>query len=199
MIGIVDYGVGNLRSVQKAFGAVGYSALILSEARQIRGASKIVLPGVGAFGDAMDNLRKRSLLDPLVEAAGRGVPLLGICLGLQLFFEESEELGVHKGLGIFRGRVRRFPPGLKVPHIGWNQIQVRRESAILAGVPEGSFFYFVHSYYADPADERDVQATTDYGIDYASVVGSETVFGIQFHPEKSQELGLRILRNFGDL
>lgn len=199
MIGIVDYGMGNLRSVQKAFEAVGYSAPILSEARQIGGASKIVLPGVGAFGDAMDNLRKRSLLDPLLEAAGRGVPLLGICLGLQLFFEESEELGTHKGLGILRGRIRRFPPGLHVPQIGWNQILVRRERAILAGVPEGSFFYFVHSYYADPADEGDVLATTDYGIDYASVVGSETVFGIQFHPEKSQELGLRILKNFGDM
>ena len=199
MIGIIDYGMGNLRSVQKAFEAVGHSAPVVTEPAQIARASKLVLPGVGAFGDAMRNLHDRGAIGPLLDAAQRGVLILGICLGLQLFFEESSESGVHEGLGLFKGRVRRFPESARVPHIGWNQIRIRRKSGILNGVPDGSFFYFVHSYYADPANEKDIVTTTDYGVDYASVVGNETIFGVQFHPEKSQELGLRILRNFGEL
>ena len=199
MIGIVDYGVGNLRSVQKAFEAVGLSAPIVADPSQIAQCSKIVLPGVGAFGDAMENLHRRNLIAPLLEAVSGNVPLLGICLGLQLLFEQSEELGIHKGLGVFKGEVKQFPQSLQVPHIGWNQIHIRRENPILVGVPDGSFFYFVHSYYADPVNKECVLTTTDYGMDYASVVGHGTVFGIQFHPEKSQQLGLRILRNFGDL
>ena len=199
MIYIIDYGMGNLRSVQKAFEAVGYPAPVTTDPLEVAQASKIVLPGVGAFGDAMDNLRKRDMIDPILKAAHRNVPILGICLGLQLFFEESEELGVHKGLGLFEGKIKRFPETQQVPQIGWNQIHIRRETRILQGVPDGSFFYFVHSYYADPANETDILATTDYGLDYASIVGNETIFGIQFHPEKSQEFGLRILKNFGDL
>ncbi len=199
MIAIVDYGMGNLRSVQKGFGRVGYEASITSSPRQVSSADGIVLPGVGAFGDAMDNLREAGLIDPIVKAVSDGVPFLGICLGLQLLFSGSEELGAHRGLGLLPGRVRRFPDGQRVPQIGWNQIQIQRETALLSGVPDGAFFYFVHSYYVEPSRAEDTVATTEYGIDYVSIAGNERVFGVQFHPEKSQDAGLKLLQNFGEI
>ena len=199
MIVIIDYRMGNLRSVQKAFERLGFEARISGDPRDIGRADKLVLPGVGAFGDAMRNMEEMGLLHPLREAVAGGKPLLGICLGIQLLFSQSEEMGIHRGLDLLPGRVRRFPPGLKVPHIGWNQVWPKRECPLLEGIPRGSFFYFVHSYYVQPRDEGVVVATTDYGIDFVSVVAWDNIFGIQFHPEKSQELGLRVLRNFGEL
>ena len=199
MITIIDYGMGNLRSVQKAFERGGTPALIADRAEDVARAIRLVLPGVGAFGEAMVNLRRGGLIQPLLDAVRRGVPLLGICLGQQLLFARSEEMGDHEGLGILPGRVRRFPPTLRVPHIGWNQAHIRRPSPLLRGIPDHAFFYFVHSYYVAPADEADTLTTTDYGIDYASIVGRDRVFGAQFHPEKSQDLGLRILKNFAEM
>ncbi|MSS70385.1 MAG: imidazole glycerol phosphate synthase subunit HisH [Candidatus Latescibacteria bacterium] len=199
MITIIDYGMGNLRSVQKAFERGGHPATITNRAEEVAQATRLVLPGVGAFGEAMDNLRKGALIAPLLNAVGKGVPLLGICLGQQLLFSRSEEMGDHAGLGLLPGRVRRFPPSLRVPHIGWNQAHIQRPSPLLKGIPDHAFFYFVHSYYVDPADPTDTLTTTDYGIDYASIVGRDRLFGIQFHPEKSQDLGLRLLKNFAEM
>ena len=199
MIAIVDYGMGNLRSVQKGFERVGYAAEISNLPEVVERADHIVLPGVGAFGDAMSNLRERELIEPIQESISEGKPFLGICLGLQLLFAESEEMGSHKGLGLLPGKVRRFPEGERVPQIGWNQIHIRREVPLLEDVPEDSFFFFVHSYYVDPADDGDRVAMTDYGIGYASIAGRDRAFGVQFHPEKSQDLGLKILQNFARL
>ena len=196
MITIVDYGIGNLRSVQKAFEAVGAATRMITRPDELAGADAIVLPGVGAFGDGMDNLRLAGLVDPLLAAVRSGRPFLGICLGMQLLFEESEEIGQHVGLGLLPGRVRRFSGELKVPQIGWNQIAWRRPNALSAGIVDGAYAYFVHSYYVEPADPSCVLATTDYGIEYASVVGQGNVLGLQFHPEKSQAVGLRMLSNF---
>jgi glutamine amidotransferase len=201
MIAIIDYGVGNLRSVQRAFEHVEAEAVVTAQRETIESASAVVLPGVGAFGKAMSNLDRAGLTDVIRQVIAQGRPFLGICLGLQLLFEESEEMGQHKGLGVFGGRVRRFEVGgrrhgYKVPQIGWNQIHIQRASPLLEGVADGSYAYFVHSYYVAPADPEIVLATTDYEIDYASIVGRDNVFGIQFHPEKSQAVGLKILRNF---
>lgn len=193
---IVDYGAGNIRSVQKAFEAVGVHAPISDEPDAVRAADVVVLPGVGAFGDMMGALRARRLVDPIREAAARGKPLLGICVGLQVLFEVGEEMGIHEGLGIFPGRVRRFTVSKKVPHIGWNQIHLRRGHPVLAGIRAGEYAYFVHSYYPEPDDPDLVLTTTDYEVDFASICGRGNVVGIQFHPEKSQDVGLRILRNF---
>jgi glutamine amidotransferase len=196
MIAIMDYGMGNLRSVQKAFQKVGAEAVVTDEREIIESARAVVLPGVGAFGDAMTNLRSQGLVETIERVVERGTPLLGICLGLQLFFEESDEMGLHQGLGLFPGRVRRFDVGLKVPHIGWNQVHIRRQSPLLDGLADGSYAYFVHSYCVEPNEDDDILATTDYGLDFASVVGRNNVYGIQFHPEKSQDVGMRILGNF---
>ncbi|HBY95063.1 MAG: imidazole glycerol phosphate synthase subunit HisH [Ardenticatenaceae bacterium] len=193
---IVDYGAGNIRSVQKAFEAVGVVAPISDDPAELRAADVIVLPGVGAFGDMMSALRARDLIAPIKEAAMGGKPLLGICVGLQVLFEVGEEMGTHEGLSIFPGRVRRFEISHKVPHIGWNQIHPRRGHPVLAGVREGDYAYFVHSYYPEPDDPDLVLTTTDYEVEFASVCGRGNVVGIQFHPEKSQDVGLRILRNF---
>jgi len=198
MIKIVDYGMANLGSVRKAFEAVGAEAVIVDRPEDLRDASHLVLPGVGAFGDAMKNIRANGLDEALREAIDNGAAFLGICLGLQVLFTESEEKGIHRGLDIFRGKVRLFSRGL-VPQIGWNQAHIRRTNPLLAGIPDHSYFYFVHSYYVDPEDRSDVIAETDYHIDYASIVGRGRIYGIQFHPEKSQKLGLRILRNFTEL
>ncbi|MBN1656799.1 MAG: imidazole glycerol phosphate synthase subunit HisH [Anaerolineae bacterium] len=199
MIAIVDYGVGNLRSVQKALEQVGAAATVTSRAADLDAARGIVLPGVGAFGDGMASLRGRGLAAPVLAQAARGKPLLGICLGMQMLFEESEEMGQHAGLGLLRGKVVRFAdPALKVPHVGWNQIEVRPHP-LLAGIAPGAYAYFVHSYYVVPAEAGDVLATTEYGVEFASVVGRDRVWGAQFHPEKSQEVGLRILANFSRL
>ena len=199
MIAIVDYGVGNLRSVQKAFERVGATATVSAETAVLDVARGIVLPGVGAFGDGMDNLRARGWVEPLLAQVGAGKPLLGICLGMQLLFEESEEMGRHEGLGLLPGRVVRFPEGdLKVPHIGWNQLRIRG-GELLVGIEEGAYAYFVHSYYARPEVDDQILATTDYGLEFAAVVGRGLIFGAQFHPEKSQEVGLQLLSNFARL
>jgi len=208
MIGIIDYGMGNLRSVEKAFERIGYGVKIVRTSEEIASSAKLILPGVGSFGQAMKNLRQLDLLEPLRDSLRDGKPLLGICLGLQLLFQESEEHGLHEGLAVLRGRVRRLPGGVKVPHIGWNQVDIRSENPLLKGIPDGSFFYFVQSYYVEPGGAVSpestttpprVIATTDYGIEFASVVARGNVFGVQFHPEKSQDLGLRLLKNFGGL
>ncbi|HUV93767.1 MAG TPA: imidazole glycerol phosphate synthase subunit HisH [Anaerolineae bacterium] len=196
MLTILDYGVGNLRSVYMAFRRLGLDVQITSEAKALRRASAIVLPGVGAFGDAIGSIRALGLEDAIVSAIGDGVPFLGICMGLQLLFEVSEEMGEHRGLGILAGRVRRFPQGQRVPHMGWNEIHQVRAIRLWDGVPDRSYAYFVHSYYADPEDESVVAGSTDYGLDYASAVARGNVYAIQFHPEKSQDVGESILRNF---
>lgn len=198
MIAIVDYGMGNLRSVQKAFEFVGASAVITDQPSEVVRAERVVLPGVGAFGDAMRNLKAAGLIDPIVKAISDGRPFLGICLGLQLMFSESEEMGHHRGLDVVPGRVVRFPDGERIPQIGWNQIHIRRDTPLLAGVPDGAFFYFVHSYYVAPDRDSDAVATTDYGIDYTSIAGNGRAFGVQFHPEKSQDAGLKLLKNFAE-
>lgn len=198
MIAIIDYGAGNLRSVRNTLAHLGADVVTASTPDQLDGASKIVLPGVGAFGAGINALRAAGFEAPIKEAVAAGVPLIGICLGMQYLFESSDEMGRHRGLGLLPGRVTRFPAnGPKVPHIGWNELHVRAgENTLLAGLPDGSYAYFVHSYYVEAGDERDVLATTDYGIEFASVVGRGNVFGIQPHPEKSQAVGQRILQNF---
>jgi imidazole glycerol-phosphate synthase subunit HisH len=199
MLVIVDYGVGNLRSVQKALERVGAEAVVSGDPGSLDAARGVILPGVGAFGDGMAQLRARGLVEPVLRQVEVGKPLLGICLGMQLLFEESEEMGRHTGLGLLPGRVVRFAEGdLKVPHIGWNQLQVRQDP-LLAGFANGSYAYFVHSYYVAPAEAEDVLATTEYGLQFAAVVGRDQVWGAQFHPEKSQEVGLRLLQNFAGL
>jgi glutamine amidotransferase len=195
---IVDYGVGNFRNVQKAFEAVGAAAEITDSVAAVEQAKAVVLPGVGAFGDAMRHLRARGLDQPVLAAAQAGKPVFGICVGLQLLFDESEEMGQHRGLGILPGKVIRFPdrPGLAVPHMGWNQIEPAGAHPLLHHISPGDFAYFAHSYYAVPANPADIIACTDYGQPFPSVVGRENVCAIQFHPEKSQQVGLQILRNF---
>lgn len=199
MIAVIDYGMGNLRSVQKAFNHLGFEAAIVDQPEKARNASHLVLPGDAAFGDAMRNLRSRGWEDFLMREVESGKPFLGICVGLQLMFEESEERGKHRGLGMLTGRVLRFPTGQRVPQIGWNQIAIRRQNDLLEGVPQGSFFYFVHSYYVDSENSRDCLATTEYGFDYTSIVACDNMWGVQFHPEKSQHVGLRLLRNFANV
>jgi imidazole glycerol-phosphate synthase subunit HisH len=199
MIVIVDYGVGNLRSVQKALERVGAEAVVAGDPEALDAARGVVLPGVGAFGDGMAQLRARGFLGPVLRQVEAEKPLLGICLGMQLLFEGSEEMGHHAGLGLLPGKVVRFPEGdLKVPHIGWNQLQVRQDP-LLAAIADGSYAYFVHSYYVAAAEPGDVLATTEYGKQFASVVGRGRIWGAQFHPEKSQEVGLRLLQNFARL
>ena len=197
MIAIVDYGAGNLRSVQNTLKHVGAETKTVSQPGELDGVDKIVLPGVGAFGAGMAALRDSGFVEPIIQAAKAGVPLLGICLGMQYLFEASEEMGVHQGLGLLPGRVVKFPAnGPLVPHIGWNQLHIRQANPLLRGVNEGDYAYFVHSYYVEAADPNDILASTDYGLNYASVVGRGNIFGIQCHPEKSQHVGQRILRNF---
>lgn len=199
-IAVIDYGAGNLRSVYNTFTHLGANVTIARTPDNLAGAAKIVLPGVGAFGAGINALRAAGFEPPLKEAVAAGTPLIGICLGMQYLFECSDEMGDHKGLGLLPGRVTRFPDrGLKIPHMGWNQLHTRQKSPLLAGIESGSYAYFVHSYYVEAAEPGDVLATTDYGIDYASVVGRGTLFGIQPHPEKSQSVGQRILRNFVEM
>lgn len=195
---IVDYEMGNLRSVQKAFEAVGAKALITRSPAKIRKASKIVLPGVGAFRDCMQALRKYRLIDPILQAIADGKPYLGICLGLQVLFDEGEEFGRTKGLGIIPGRVVRFqlPKTYNIPHMGWNQIRRERQSPLFKGLKAQPYFYFVHSYHAVPEDNSWVTSTTSYGKRFVSSVGKGKIFACQFHPEKSQAEGLKLLKNF---
>lgn len=197
MITMVDYGIGNLRSVQKALEYVGGEVTLTSAPEAIRRAEKLVLPGVGAFGAGMDALRERGLVEPLCQVAASGAPLLGICLGMQLLFETSEEMGRHRGLGLLPGRVVRFTgDSLKVPHMGWNQIEHDGRHPLLRNVPDGAHAYFVHSYYCRPADPQATLAETEYGARFPALAGRDNVVGIQFHPEKSQVVGLQILKNF---
>jgi imidazole glycerol-phosphate synthase subunit HisH len=194
---IVDYGMGNLRSVEKAVEAVGGRPLISGAPAVVRQAERLILPGVGAFGDAMENLRRQRMEDAIREAVNTGTPLLGLCLGLQLLFTESEEFGSHEGLDLIPGKVRRFQaPGLRVPHVGWNQIEGNQPNPLLQGIPEGSYFYFVHSYYVEPDRPEDVLRWTSYGHRFCSIACRGKVWGAQFHPEKSQDAGKKLLRNF---
>jgi glutamine amidotransferase len=196
MITLVDYGIGNLRSVEKAFNAVGAEVCLTSDPEVILTAEKIVLPGVGAFGDGMAGLEERGLVQPIKDLVARGTALLGICLGMQLLFEESEEHGRFAGLGFLPGKVRRFNiPDLIIPHTGWNRILVERPNPLLHGLPPDSYAYFNHGYYCE-VQADDVLAYTEYGLRYGSVVGRGSIYGAQFHPEKSQHVGLMILRNF---
>jgi glutamine amidotransferase len=198
MIAIVDYGMGNLRSVEKGFKKVGIESVVTSDARGIDDAKGIVLPGVGAFRDCIRNLTDLSLTDAVVRAIQKGKPYLGICLGLQVLFSESEEFGRCAGLDIFRGKVIRFGPGLKVPHMGWNNVAILKRPPILGAIEDNAFFYFVHSFYVVPEDTGIVAGTTDYGETFTSMIWKDNVFATQFHPEKSQDLGLMILKGFGE-
>ncbi|HXX35277.1 MAG TPA: imidazole glycerol phosphate synthase subunit HisH [Thermodesulfobacteriota bacterium] len=195
---IVDYGMGNLRNVQKGFEKIGLEARLTRNKKEIEKASAIVLPGVGAFKDCMENLEKYGLLDPLLRSIEKGKPYLGICLGLQILFSESEEFGTCKGLDLIRGKVVKFKPDPehKVPHMGWNTIEKEQEVPILQGVESGDFFYFVHSYYVVPEEARWVSTFTTYGEPFVSSIWKENLFATQFHPEKSQRKGLTILENF---
>jgi glutamine amidotransferase len=195
---IIDYGMGNLRSVQKGFEKVGFEATLTRNKKEIGRASAIVLPGVGAFRDCMENLEKYELVEPLLQSIGKGKPYLGICLGLQILFSESEEFGSHKGLNLIRGNVVKFKPDPehKVPHMGWNTIEKEKEVPLLQGVGSGDFFYFVHSYYVVPEEAKWTSTFTTYGKSFVSSIWKENLFATQFHPEKSQEKGLRILENF---
>ena len=201
MIAIVDYGMGNLRSVHKGFERVGFQATVTHDPQVIKKAAGLVLPGVGAFKKAMENLEQLGLTDPIVEFIAMGKPFLGICLGLQLLFSEGEEFGVQRGLGIFEGRVVRFcrADSLKIPHMGWNAVKIRKKVPVLEDIENGSHFYFVHSYYPIPQNQEIVATTTDYGGDFVSSVARGNLFACQFHPEKSQAAGLKILKNFGSL
>jgi glutamine amidotransferase len=194
-IAIVDYGLGNLGSVAKAFRYVGAEAVLSADLALLRMADALVLPGDGAFGATMDEVRRRDLAPLLLEAAARGKPLLGICIGMQILFEQSEEHGLHAGLGLLSGRVRRFETALPVPHMGWNALRRVRAHPLLDGIRDGSHLYFVHSYYCEAAAE-DVLATSDYEVDFAAVVGRGSVLAVQFHPEKSQAVGLRLIENW---
>jgi len=204
LIAVVDYGMGNLRSVQKALEKVGYTVLVTSDSQEILNAHSIVLPGVGAFKDCIHNLEKLNLVEPILKSIKRGKPFLGICLGLQILFTESEEFGKTPGLNLVEGKVlslaRRSKTAqirLKVPHMGWNSLSIKRRFPLFSGIEDGSFFYFVHSYYVVPEDKDIVTTTTSYGIEFVSSIQKENIFACQFHPEKSQQVGLQLLSNFG--
>ena len=199
MLAVIDYGAGNLRSVMHALNHLNAKDVVLvQKPEQLTGTDKIILPGVGAFGAGMQQLHQQELVEPLRDAVAQGIPYLGICLGMQFLFDVSDEMGTHEGLGILRGKVTRFPEfeDLKVPHMGWNQLQATRESALLNGIGENGYAYFVHSYYCVPDNEDDILITVDYGIPFTAAVERDNVYGVQFHPEKSQQVGLQILTNF---
>jgi len=207
MITIIDYEMGNLRSVEKAFEKLGFAARVSNDPQDIVSADKVVLPGVGAFRDCINNLRDGGFVEPLLAHVAAGKPLLGICVGMQMLFDESEEFGRHQGLGLIPGKVVRFPAGmveagerLKVPHMGWNNIQLRKPSPIFSGIEDGSFVYFVHSYYCAAENPADVAASCRYGeIEFCASLWRDNIMATQFHPEKSQTIGLNIFKNFGEL
>lgn len=198
MITVVDYGMGNLRSVSKALEKVGLDVKVSSNPADIENAKGIVVPGVGAFGDAMHNLERLNLLQPILRSIQKGKPYLGICLGLQILFEYGYEFGEHEGLGVLKGKVIRFQnkKGFKVPHMGWNQVWIKQKEGLFSEIKDGEYFYFVHSFYASPSDSKDIASTTDYSIEFCSAVQKENVWAVQFHPEKSQKAGLKLLTNF---
>ena len=200
MIAIIDYGMGNLRSVQAGLAHIGEEGFITDDPAKIRGASAVILPGVGAFRDAIRKLKETGVGEAFREAVDSGKPCLGICLGLQLLFTESQEGGLYHGLDIIPGEVVRFSNQLKVPHMGWNQLNIKKpDLPLFQGIPDGSYVYFVHSYYVKPKDESVIATTTNYGIDFTSMIAKDNLFATQFHPEKSQKVGLQILRNFCSL
>jgi len=197
MVVVIDYGMGNLHSVGKALEEVGAKVKISSRPNDILRADKLVLPGVGAFKEAMQGLKKRDLIEPITQYIKKGQLFLGLCLGLQLLFEESEEGGRVKGLGILNGRVKKFSSRLKIPHMGWNEIRKKKANCpLLKNIPDKGYMYFVHSYYVAPADKSIIAATTNYGIDFTSALWKDNIYAFQGHPEKSQKLGLKILENF---
>lgn len=207
MINVIDYEMGNLRSVAKAFERLGARVRVSADPRDIVTADKVVLPGVGAFRDCIDNLRAGGFVEPLLDHIESGKPLLGICVGMQMLFDESHEFGTHQGLGLIPGKVVRFPSGmteagerLKVPHMGWNNLAVRRSAPLFADIADGSFVYFVHSYYCAADNSADIAATCRYGdIEFCAAVWRENIMATQFHPEKSQDIGLKIFQNFAEL
>ena len=206
MIAIIDYGMGNLRSVQKGFERIGFAAEVTADPARLLEAEKIVLPGVGAFRDCIHNLQQGGFVEPILQVIAEGRPFLGICLGLQLLFTESEEFGLHKGLGVIPGRVVRFPEGMQeqgeklpVPHMGWNQISLKAETPLFNGIADGSNVYFVHSYYVKPDDSTVVAATCNYGLEFCAAIRKDNVMATQFHPEKSQGIGLQMLKNFAEM
>lgn len=195
---LIDAGTGNLRSVQKALQTVGAKVLRTDDPQKVLSGKCVVLPGVGAFGDFMSGLRARGLEAVIHEVVERGIPLLGICVGMQALFEVGEEMGEHKGLGLLQGKVVKFAESLsvKIPHTGWNQLEVKQETSLFNQVDDGAYVYFNHSYYCQAQNSSDVLATTDYDLKFACAVQHEIIFGVQFHPEKSQAVGLQILKNF---
>ncbi len=201
MIAIIDYGMGNLRSVQKAFEKVGTQALITSDPDEVLKADKVVLPGVGAFPACMQNLQRFGLIEPIRQVIRDGKPFLGICMGLQVLFDEGEEFGRHPGLGIIPGKVVRFKLAkkYKIPHMGWNRIRKKRRLPLLSEIEDNSYFYFVHSYYVEPKDQNVIVTTTDYGKEFVSSIARDNLFACQFHPEKSQTLGLKIVKTFAGI
>lgn len=200
MISVIDYGLGNLHSVQKAAAFVGGDARITADPKEIIDSEKIILPGVGAFADGMAGLESRGLVEVLLEAAAKGIPILGICLGMQLLFQESEEQGFHTGLGLLPGKVVFFTqPGIKVPQIGWNQIEIIKPSLLMNDLQDSDYVYFNHGYYCIPDEAGDTLSITKYGSPFVSSVERDNIFGVQFHPEKSQKVGLKILKNFVEL
>ncbi len=197
---MIDYGMGNLRSVEKGFLKVGADVNVTNDPEVVEKADAVVLPGVGAFKDCMKELKNLGLVDTVKESIRNGKPYLGICLGLQVLFTESEEFGTCQGLDIFRGKVVRFENSeLKIPQMGWNQLNIKKDTPLFNGIPDNSYVYFVHSYYVAPEDKSIVATTTDYGIEFTSSVCTDNVYAVQFHPEKSQDLGLRLLKNFKDI
>lgn len=217
MIAIIDYGMGNLRSVEKGFRKVGVDVTVTNSPAVVRKADAVVLPGVGAFKDCMRELTNLKLIDAVVDAIKKGKPYLGICLGLQVLFSESEEFGKCRGLDVLRGKVKKFQgtsykvqegklatcnlqlATLKVPHMGWNEIKIQKNNPLFKEIPDKSYFYFVHSFYVVPEDTSIISTTTDYGIEFTSSVRKDNIFAVQFHPEKSQAVGLQVLKNFGEI
>ncbi|MEW6379503.1 MAG: imidazole glycerol phosphate synthase subunit HisH [bacterium] len=199
MIAILDFDMGNLRSIQKGFEQVGHEAIITRNRAKIQSAHKLILPGVGAFRDGMKNLDRYDLITPIYKAVEAGKPVMGICLGMQLLFTESEEFGTTRGLAIIPGRVKRFAVDLKVPHMGWNSLDIKKQTPLFRNSAQGEYFYFVHSYYGEPENPDCVAATTEYGIHFTSAISQDALFATQFHPEKSQSSGLKILKVFAEL
>lgn len=208
MIAVIDYGMGNLRSVQKALETVGADVVVTRDPKDIHNASSVVLPGVGAYRDCMDNLNRFGLVEPIHKAIQSGKPFLGICLGLQLLFEQSDEFGLVPGLGVLPGKVTRFSrelrepssqTALKIPHMGWNTLSIRKKDPLFDSIPDDAYFYFVHSYHIVPKNPGIAATVTHYGIDFVSGIQHENIYAFQFHPEKSQKLGLTLLKNFSRL
>jgi len=199
LIAIIDYEMGNLKSVEKAFAKMGYDARVTDRIQVVKDAKALVIPGVGAFPDAMDQLERKGLIDAIRQDAVSGKPILGICLGMQVMFEKGFEGNEREGLGLLKGTIQRIPPGVKIPHMGWNQLSFHQISPVLNGVENNTYAYFVHSYYADDVQKEDLVATTEYGIQIPAVVQRKNIIGLQFHPEKSSDKGLQMIKNYGEL